>query len=294
MDVFRDKKTSKNISKFCCEKCDFVCSKIGDWKRHITTHKHINVTSCDANYIYYTCNLCEKVYNSRNGLWYHKKKCELVEDNKQKSKKDLIQMLIDDNKELRKILIDQSTKNENLTFAMMDIIKNGTHHTNSHNKTFNLQFFLNETCKDAMNITDFVDSIVLQLSDLEKVGDVGFIHGISNIIVTNLYSLDESKRPIHCTDVKREVLYVKDENKWEKESEHKEKIRQVIKKVAHKNTKMLNNFKDIHPDCLSSDSIYSDKYNNLVIESLGGIGNDNIDNEDKIIKIIAKEVNINK
>ena len=126
---------------------------------------------------------------------------------------------------------------------MLEVIKNGTNNnnnntTNSHNKAFNLQFFLNETCKDAMNIMDFVDSIKLQLSDLERVGELGFVDGISNIIVKNLKELDVTERPIHCTDKKREVLYVKDEDKWEKDDE-KNKIKKAIKRVANKNIRLL-------------------------------------------------------
>ena len=154
---------------------------------------------------------------------------------------------------------------------LLEVIKNGTNNNNtinSHNKTFNLQFFLNETCKDAMNIMDFVDSIKLQLTDLEKVGKIGYVEGISNIIVKNLNSLDENKRPVHCTDSKREVLYVKDENKWEKEDENKQKLRKVIKHITHKNSKLSNEFKAHHPDCNKSDSKYSDQYNKLVIEAM--------------------------
>jgi len=145
-----------------------------------------------------------------------------------------------------------------------------------------------------MNITDFVDSIKLQLSDLENVGKKGFIQGISNIIVENLHSLDETKRPVHCTDAKREVMYIKNEDKWEKEEENKQKIRKVIKRVAQKNTLLLNEYKTKYPDCVKSDSIYSDHYSNLVIESMGGIGENDFEKETKIIKNIAKEVTIEK
>jgi hypothetical protein len=200
--------------------------------------------------------------------------------------KDLIMMLIKQNTQL----IEQNA----------ELVKNGTHNTtNSHNtisnnKTFNLQFFLNETCKDAMNIMDFVDSIKLQLTDLEKVGKIGYVEGISNIINTNLKALDVTQRPIHCTDNKREVLYVKDEDKWEKEAEEKEKMRKVIKMVTNKNIKMLSKFKDVHPDCEKSISKYSDEYNKIVIESFGGSGDNDLEKENKIIRNISKTVTINK
>ena len=166
--------------------------------------------------------------------------------------------LLNQNNQLQNQIIELCKENKS-------IITNNITNTNSHNKTFNLQVFLNETCKDAMNIMDFVDSIKLQLTDLEKFGKIGYVEGISNIIVKNLNSLDETKRPVHCTDTKREVMYIKDDDKWEKENENKQKMRKVIKHIAHKNSKLLNEFKAKYPDCGKSESRYSDKYDKLVM-----------------------------
>jgi hypothetical protein len=190
-------------------------------------------------------------------------------------------------------------QNQELTSKVFDLYKNGTINNtlinnNSNNKTFNLNLFLNETCKDAMNIKDFINSVKLQLSDLEKVGEIGYIDGISNIIIKNLKELDITKRPVHCTDKKREVLYIKDEDKWEKEDDQNIKIRSVIKQVAFKNTKLLTKFREKHPDCGKSESKYSDKYNKLIIEAMGGRGDDDSEKENKIIQKIAKEVVIVK
>jgi len=157
-----------------------------------------------------------------------------------------------------------------------------------------LNVFLNETCKDAMNIMDFVDSLKLQLSDLESVGRLGFVEGISNIIVKNLKALDVCQRPVHCSDSKREVMYIKDEDKWEKENDDKLKLRKAIKRIANKNSKLLPEFKEQYPDCTKITSKYSDKYNKLIVEAMGGSGNDDFDNENKIIRKIAKEVVIDK
>jgi hypothetical protein len=154
--------------------------------------------------------------------------------------------------------------------------------------------FLNETCKDAMNIMDFVESIKLQLSDLESIGRLGFVEGISNIITTNLKALDVTKRPVHCADNKREVLYVKDDNKWEKEDDQKKKIRKAIKRVATKNMCLLPKFKEAHPDCNRSSSRFSDQYNKIIIEACGGSGDNDAEKEDKIIRNIAKLVTIDK
>jgi hypothetical protein len=308
--------TLKNAEKHSCSNCNFICCKKSDWDRHINTSKHKNRTNLNlleqkapknADFIF-TCKKCNKGYNARNSLWYHEKKCEkIIEtideinklDNEMVDKDQLILMLIKQNSEL----IKETSGFKNMMMEqqnmMLDVIKNGTHNnnnnitnTNSHNKTFNLQFFLNETCKDAMNIMDFVDSIKLQLSDLEKVGKIGYIEGISNIIVKNLNLLDENKRPVHCTDSKREVMYVKDEDKWEKENETKVKLRKAIKHVAHKNSKMLSEFRVKNPDCLKSSSKVSDQYNKLVMEAMGGKGDNDSEKEDKIIKNIAKEVTI--
>jgi len=154
--------------------------------------------------------------------------------------------------------------------------------------------FLNEQCKDAMNIMDFVDSVKLQLCDLENVGKVGFVEGISNIIIKNLNSLDIYKRPVHCSDSKREIMYIKDDNKWEKENEENKKLRKAIKYIAHKNVCVINEFKEKYPDCIYSNSSQSDKYNKLIIEAIGGHGDNDFEKENKIIKKIAKEVVIPK
>ena len=153
---------------------------------------------------------------------------------------------------------------------------------------------VNETCKDAMNIMDFVDSIKLQLTDLENVGKLGYVEGISNIIIKNLKDLDITERPIHCTDKKREILYVKDDDKWEKEDEEKKKIKRVIKKVANKNIMLLQNFKEVHPDCIKSSSKFSDQYDKIIIESMGGSGDNDSEKEEKIIQRISKNVTIEK
>ena len=176
---------------------------------------------------------------------------------------------------------------------MNNTINQTNNNNNSHNKTFNLQFFLNETCKDAMNIMDFVDSIKLQLSDLERVGELGYVEGISNIIVKNLKGLDVTQRHVHCTDKKRETMYIKDEDKWEKDDEQK-KMHKMVRRVADKNARMLPKFKEAHPDCLKSSSRYSDQYNKIIMEAMGGRGDNDFEKEEKIIKRVSKEVIVDK
>jgi hypothetical protein len=230
---------------------------------------------------------CGNNYKHRQSLSTHKKKCKLEQDNKPNndSKDELIEFLIKENKEIKELILELAKK---------DTYSHCTTNNNSHNKTFNLQFFLNETCKDAMNIMDFVNSIQLQLSDLERVGELGFVEGISNIITTNLNALDITQRPVHCADKKREVIYIKDEDKWEKEDEEKKKLRKVIKKVATKNMCLLPKFKEAYPDCSKASSKYSDQYNKIIVESCGGAGDNDIEKENKIIRNIAKNVTIDK
>jgi len=283
----------KSSDKFVCNCCDYNTSRKSQFERHLTTDKHKNRTN-ETNETNmkqesaekFHCN-CGKKFGSRTTLWRHKRTCDSNNSDINKvTDKELIMMLLKQNSEL----ITQNA----------ELVKNGihnttnSHNTNSHNKTFNLQFFLNETCKDAMNIMDFVESIKLQLTDLEKVGQIGYIDGISNIINNNLKALDVTQRPIHCTDKKREVLYIKDQNKWEKENEEKTKMRKAIKQIAHKNSKLIPKFKEEHPDCSKSISKYSDQYNKIIIEAMGGTGDNETEKEDKIIKNITKNVMIEK
>jgi hypothetical protein len=212
------------------------------------------------------------------------------------STKELILMIFKQNTELQQALIEASKQNS-MTNNNNNNNANNTTNTNSHNQTnnsFNLQFFLNETCKNAMNMTDFIESIKLQLSDLISVGELGYIEGISNIIVKNLNALDVTERPVHCTDKKRETFYIKDENKWEKDEDDKKKMRKVIKNIAYKNEKLLPEFKKKYPDYNDSDSIYSDQYSKIIVESYGVPGDNSTEKEDKIIRNISKSITIDK
>ena len=301
-----DYKNSPKLAKqFYCEKCDYICCKQSDYTKHLLTLKHqkddADDVLDDANSpklaALYFCE-CGKEYKHRQGLWKHKKLCDENNNNNnvQKSSSEENQIKV-----LTNLVLDVVKQNQDLTNKLVDICNKNNSNTNisnnninSHNKTFNLQFFLNETCKDAMNIMDFVDSIKIQLTDLENVGNLGYVDGISKIIVKNLISLDETKRPVHCTDSKREVMYIKDEDKWEKENENKQKMRKMIKHVTHKNSKLLKEFKTKYPGCEKSESKFSDKYDKLIIEAMGGKGDNDLEKEDKIIRNIAKKVIIDK
>ena len=294
-------KNPQKIPKYLCNFCEYITNNKKDYTKHILTPKHENETKMKQmkqkipknpqQIKLYECN-CGNIFNSRTTLWRHKKKCVNENndsyDGEEPTDKELIMLLIKENGELKNMVLDVCQKIHPLSNNVY------SNNINSNNKTFNLNVFLNEHCKDAMNIMDFVDSLKLQLSDLESVGELGFVDGLSNIIVKNLKALEVHQRPVHCSDKKRDVMYIKDADKWEKENDDRKKLRKAIKHIAHKNSKLIPEFKNKHPDCGKSDSKYSDQYNKLIIEAMGGHGDNDIEKEDKIIRNIAKEVIIDK
>lgn len=290
----------KNADFFHCAYCDFKCSKQSNYSTHLLTAKHLkryNMIQNDTKKMpknaaaEYKCE-CGRSFSYHSGLWRHKKTCKISKEDEEIEKlvsehngptdKELMMMLIKDNSEMKKM--------------MMEVIKNGTHNTNnSHNKTFNLQFFLNEQCKDALNITDFVNSIQLQLEDLEETGRLGYVDGISRVVIKNLDDMNTHKRPIHCSDSKREILYIKDNDQWIKENDNKDTMIKMIKQVANKNMKKIPEWVKAHPDCLDSESKQNDKYLRIVSNSMSGsTEEEQKSNINKIISKVAKEVVINK
>ena len=304
---FFNKLLTENTPKaplfFSCEKCNFTCRKKNDWSRHLLTRKHLSLTDSLTEITQkaseHVCCHCQKVYKSREGLWYHFKKCIVEEEppseniiiadapptEEVKTLTSMVMELMKSNAELQKQLIDVC-KTTNIT--NMSINNN-----NSNNKTFNLQFFLNEQCKDAMNISDFANSFDLQLSDLESVGELGYVEGITKIMLDKLNSMDVYKRPIHCSDAKREIIYVKDADVWTKEEKDNPKLRQAIKNVSFRNMKLVYNWSNAYPESKDNESKLNDTYMILVIESTGGKG-PIMESENKIIRRIVKEIIIGK
>ena len=292
------KKPQKKREYFC-DICQFITGNKKDFDRHNATRKHLEGVKWyqnDNNFTHFTpkhiCD-CGKNYNYISGLSRHKKVCKYQEKiiPEYTDITSLTNIVLDVVKQNHEI----TNQNQELQKQLLEICKKGTitnSQINSNNKTFNLQIFLNEQCKDAMNIMDFVDSLKIQLTDLENVGKLGFVDGLSNIIVKNLNALDVTKRPVHCSDSKREVLYIKDENRWERENEEKKKLKKAIKQIADKNCKLIPEWKAQNPDCVNSQSKKSDEYNKIIMESMGG----SIDNtiENKIIRKIVKEIVIDK
>jgi hypothetical protein len=274
-----------------------MCSKNSEYIKHLLTAKHIGNASGNAkNIVNYTCKKCNKIYKSRKGLWGHNKVCNsIVSDIKEEN--IIIENSSDEFKTLTSMVMELVKSNTEMQKQMVDMCKNSNNminsHNNSHNKTFNLQFFLNEQCKDAMNISDFANSITLELSDLESVGELGYVEGITKIMLDKLNSMDIYKRPIHCSDAKREILYVKDHDIWEKEERNNPKLRYVIKTISFNNMKLMGLWSSTYPESLDGESRLNDKYMTLIKQSTGGNGEIG-DSEDKIIRRIAKEIVIGK
>ena len=307
MTTFDNKILPKFCFKFLCENCNYYTSKKSSYTSHLLSAKHLKTTN--INEILpkispkHNCEKCEKSFNDRSGLWRHNKKCvgqnEIYKTQPDKDEKiendnitpELILNIIQQNQEFKDLLLEQNK-------IIIEISKNNNttniNTNNSHNKTFNLQVFLNETCKDAMNIMDFADSIKLQLTDLENVGEYGFVNGISNIIIKSLQEMDVNLRPVHCSDLKREVAYVKENGIWEKDSPDNMLMKKAIKRVAHRNIRQINEWKKLYPDCGLSDSKKSNQYNELIIEAMGGRGDDDEGKANKIVKKIMKNVVIDK
>jgi hypothetical protein len=288
------KSCEKVAKKYCCEACDYFTSRKSSIDKHFTTAKHLsrtksnNLEQTNCVETSYACKKCHKIYKVRNSLWYHEQKCKGVIQNTEF-------LPTEEEKSISMLVIELIKSNQDLQKQMMDVCKtsNTTIISNNNNKTFNLQVFLNEKCKDAMNLGDFVNSMTLELSDLEEVGKLGYVEGISNIIIRKLNELDVYNRPIHCSDGKREIMFVKDDNIWEKENSTYDKLRKAIKQVTYKNSSLLVPWSQKYPACLNNQHHLNDVYIQLVGQAMGG-KEEFIDSENKIMKKIAKAVLINK
>jgi len=301
------KGANNQLPNYYCQTCDYKCSRKYSWDRHLSTAKHTK--SIDDNDLAtkkeqkgqpYTCEHCCRQYNDRSGLWRHKKKCTikigsttLIPDTIEEQK-ELIQFLLKENSEFKQLMLEQNK-------MMIELAKKSGNHNNSHNITnntnnnFNLNFYLNETCKNAMNIMDFVKQLPVSIKHLEDTSRLGFAEGISKIFIDGLKQMNVSDRPIHCSDPKREILYIKDNNEWNKETDNKLILTNAIKHVAHKNLKQISEWVKIYPDCQNSESNKNDKYLKIVYESMSGSSEEESNkNYSKIIKNIVRETTINK
>jgi len=306
MDTLDTIKSPNIPNKFECIYCMIKCSHKGDWNKHILTAKHKKLTmdtNLDTNdtiftpQIHHSCE-CGKKYKYSQGLSKHKKMCnkidnkeakdskgvELKNESEELSDKKLIMELLKNNNELQKQIIE-------LCKEKNTVINNTTNNTNN----FNLHFFLNEQCKDALNIMEFINQLKLNTTDLDMVGRVGYSEGISKLFIRGLKELDVFKRPIHCSDLKRETLYVKDKDSWEKDTDEKNKMKTAIKYIAAKNFKQINEWKQVNPESDDYDSKKHMDYHQIVIHSMGGATKEEDEKYyNKIIKNVSKEIVINK
>jgi hypothetical protein len=299
------KSCPKVAQNYSCEACDYNTSKKSSYDKHLLTAKHVSLTdltpkatkSCSDH----ICSSCNKVYMSRVGLWGHKKKClsnqntnlpvpnplenimtTIDEPTPSINLNVLVIDLLKQNQELQKQLIELSKEK---TIVMNNCNNNNTNH-------FNLQLFLNETCKDALTADQFVENIQITNGDLENVGNQGYVQGITDIIMKQLRTLDVTKRPFHCTDVKRETIYIKDADEWKKDTDEKSKLKNVIEKVATKGRRKVSGWQHSHPEVAILDS-NDYEMNHKILRHTWGDG-DTEKLQDKVIKNLAKEVHIDR
>ena len=304
--MFSNKKLPKICSKYSCENCDYHTGKKSSYDDHLLTAKHNSaMLSNEKSAVLcskFVCPNCCKEDKDNSGLWRHKKKCiaHCVEPcifpeqndkvtNQQQSAitTDVVLQILKQNEDLQKLLVEQTTK-------FMELAKEGKNIINNTTNNFNLNVFLNEKCKDAINITDFVNSLVVTINDLEETARLGYAEGISKIFVNGLKQLDVYKRPIHCSDLKREVLYIKDQDNWEKDDD-KTHLLQAIKVVGNKNIKQISEWQKINPHFKDPESKQNDKYLSMLCNVMsGGTQEETAKNYDKIVRNILKETVIEK
>ena len=307
-----DKKMPKNAEKYYCEKCDFGCSKKSNFDKHLSTRKHKILTNTykknieNMNEKLFICD-CGNSYKHRQSLWKHQQKCTFINDEKESNNNGVTPEMF---MELMKVVVKQGEQQVNMQQQQNDFqnklveeiipkIGNTTNNTNCHNTTnnkFNMNIFLNETCKDAMPLVEFINNLKLSVEDLDNTGKEGLVNGITNIITKGLNELDITKRPIHCSDIKRETLYIKDDDKWVKDDKDKTIVTDAIGVVKREADNFFPQWLEEHPNCWEQDSPYHEQYMIMVRNRFGG-GDDDIfieKNSKKVIKNIAKEVIVDK
>jgi len=302
------KNLQKISGKFYCEVCDYRCSKQSEYNKHLLTAKHQKVTNGNKKSpknLHCICKFCNKTFKYRSGLSRHNKKCnddnQIVEKkittSQEISKSDIIELL-KQNQEFLELLTEQQQEIQDLHKQLIDTVKytgNTVNQTINNNQKFNLNFFLNEQCKDAINMSEFIENMELDLEDLTETGRLGYVGGISRMYINKLQELDIYKRPLHCTDMKRETLYIKNNDEWTKENNSKDALNGLVNKVSNRNCRNIKQWTDEHPDYQVFDSPENMDYVRLTQAVLGGLGEQECKQfKDKIIRNVIKEVMVNK
>jgi uncharacterized C2H2 Zn-finger protein len=287
--------TSKNNNIFDCFFCDYVCRYESDYLRHVGTAKHIRLTNANKKnekneqLIQHECS-CGKIYQHMSSLCKHKRKCVYIIKNPIIEEEDEKTDIFSPN-----MLMDMMKQNNELTKQIIELSSKPTTTNNTTNNSFNLNFFLNETCKDALNITDFINQLQVGTKDLEETGRLGYAEGISKIFINGLKKLNVNQRPVHCSDAKRETIYIKDGDQWEKDNDEKIKLTNAIRDVAHKNIEQIQVWTELHPEYTDLKSKYNDRYMKLIGEAMSGSTNEETyRNYKKIARNIMRETIIVK
>ena len=293
--------------KFRCDCCYYYTSNKKDYDKHLLTSKHqkvLNGSNMEVEEVnkipIYTCE-CSKTFKTHGGLWKHKKKCCSVNNDTEPDvknsnnyvadKDELINYLIKENQEFKSMIFEFVKKDS----YNQCTTNNNTNNNHSNNKTFNLNFFLNETCKDAMNMKDFIKSLEMSLPELEKMGELGFAEGMSRVFVDRLNQLDVTQRPIHCSDVKREIIHIKDDNKWEKDNANLDRLRKIIKQLTHKNILRVDDWKKANQGCTEYNSRKNEQYLRINMEAIGPVDDGEVKRDfGKIIRRVAESTTIDK
>jgi len=297
-----DSITSKNPKRLYCENCDYTTSNKKDFNKHRNTRKHQLLTGTyiinPIKYPTIKCN-CGKTYKHRQSLFNHKKICTYEPPSSETNENFEPHSQEKQEKEIdyKDMFLEMMKQNRELQNTIKEIIpkigNNNTTTTTNSNNQFNLQMFLNEDCKDALNIKDFVNSLQLNMKDLTDTGKLGYVDGISRIFVNALNDMDVTERPIHCTDLKRETVYIKDADKWEKEGSENTKLKKTIRDIENKNIKMIPKWQEENPACRIIDTRQADELMEISINALGG-NEEKEKSEKKIMKNVLKEVMIDK
>lgn len=283
---------SQKIPKFFeCKKCNYITSNKKDYNKHILTLKHQNTTNTTKvvpkAYKDYIC-YCGKIYKHHSSLWNHKKVCiEISQNNIIDSTNETIIALLKQNQEFKELILQQNRDITNIT--------NNTYNTTTHNnQKFNLNFFLNTTCKDALNMTEFIENIEIDFKDIENIGRKGYVQGMTNMILARIRDLDITKRPLHCTDLKRETMYIKDNNQWEKDTPTNTKLHNMISIVARQNYQTLPLWREKHPDCFDGNHPQYSFCLDMMRNVLGDVGEEQIKLDNKVIKNLSRHILVDK